>query len=99
MISYNEASGFRIDATIIAIGDANAKVAYVLLSYQLKLTKMLAKLSSLNDCAVPFLSRAAVNLRWYWYNWNTIIAMETPVTVEYKITVTLPYASLTKEFL
>ena len=37
------------------------------LSYQLKLIKMHAKLSSLNHCAEPFLSRAAVNLCWYWY--------------------------------
>ena len=26
---------------------------------------MLAKLANLNHCAVPFLSRAAANLRWY----------------------------------
>ena len=35
--------------------------------YQLKLMKMRAKLANLNDCAVPFLSRAAVNLCWYNY--------------------------------
>ena len=28
---------------------------------------MRAELSSLNHCAVPFLSPAAVNLRWYDY--------------------------------
>ena len=38
-----------------------------LLSYQLKLIKMRAKLSSLNHCTVLLLSRAAVNLYWYWY--------------------------------
>ena len=35
------------------------------ISYQLKLIKMHAKLANLNECAVPFLSRAAVNLCWY----------------------------------
>ena len=29
--------------------------------------KMRAELANLNDCAVPFLSRAAVNLWWYHY--------------------------------
>ena len=29
--------------------------------------KMRAKLANLNNCAVPFLSRAAVNLCWYHY--------------------------------
>ena len=38
-----------------------------ILSYQLKLIKMSSKLANLNNCAVPFLSRAAVNLRWYYY--------------------------------
>ena len=37
----------------------------VLRSYQLKLIKMLAELANLNHCAVPFLSRAAVNLNLY----------------------------------
>ena len=35
--------------------------------YQLKLIKMSASLANLNHCAVPFLSRAAVNLCWYYY--------------------------------
>ena len=35
----------------------------MLISYQLKLIKMRAKLANLNDCAVLFLSRAAANLR------------------------------------
>ena len=30
---------------------------------------MLAELANLNDCAVPFLSRAAVNLSWYDINY------------------------------
>ena len=34
-------------------------------SCQLKLIKMRAELANLNNCAVPFLSRAAVNLSWY----------------------------------
>ena len=35
-------------------------------SYQLKLIKMRAKFANTNDCAVPFLSRAATNLCWYY---------------------------------
>ena len=38
-------------------------------SYQLKLIKMRDELANLNLCAVPFLSRAAVNLYWYWYTY------------------------------
>ena len=41
-------------------------IMYVL-SYQLKLIKMHAKLANLNHYAVPFLSRAGVNLCWYYY--------------------------------
>ena len=33
--------------------------------------KMRAELASLNHCAVPFLSRAAVNLSWYDYIYET----------------------------
>ena len=29
---------------------------------------MRTELANLNHCAVPFLSRAAVNLCWYYYN-------------------------------
>ena len=36
-----------------------------ILSYQLKLIKMSAKLANLNHCAVSFLSRADSNLCWY----------------------------------
>ena len=36
------------------------------ISYQLKLIKMRAELANLNHCAVQFLSRAAVNLCWYY---------------------------------
>ena len=39
--------------------------AYDLRSYQLKLIKMRAELSNLNHCAIPFLSRAAINLSVY----------------------------------
>ena len=35
---------------------------------KLQLIKMRTKLANLNDCAVPFLIRAAVNLYWYYYN-------------------------------
>ena len=38
-----------------------------MISYQLKLIKMRSELANLNDCAVPFLSRAAANLCWYYY--------------------------------
>ena len=31
-----------------------------------KVDNMRAKLANLNDCAVPFLSRVAVNLCWYY---------------------------------
>ena len=37
----------------------------MLISYQLKLIKVCAKSATLNHCAVPFLSRSAVNLSWY----------------------------------
>ena len=37
------------------------------LSYQFKLIKMHAKLANLDHSAVPFLSRASVNLCWYYY--------------------------------
>ena len=37
-----------------------------ILSYQLKLIKMRADLAVLNNCAVPFLSRAAVNMCCYY---------------------------------
>ena len=30
-----------------------------------QVNKMRAKLANLNDCAVPFLSRASVNMCWY----------------------------------
>ena len=46
--------------------DAVLRVSvYLILSYQLKLIEMRAKLANLNHCAVPFLSRAVVNLSWY----------------------------------
>ena len=34
---------------------------------------MRADLAVLNNCAVPFLSRAAVNMRWYYTLHNTYI--------------------------
>ena len=39
--------------------------AYDLRSYELKLIKVLAELANLNHCAVPFLSRATLNLSLY----------------------------------
>ena len=44
------------------------RITLVIISYQLKLIKMRAKLANLNLCAVPFLSRAAANL----YDYTTI---------------------------
>ena len=43
------------------------------MSYQLKLIKMRTELANLNHCAVPFLSRAAVNLSWYYLTLYTVI--------------------------
>ena len=43
-------------------------IAKCILSYNLKLIKMRAKLATLDYCAVTFLSRAAVNLSWYDYS-------------------------------
>ena len=45
-----------------------AKVYKYVTSYQLKLKKMSAELANLNHCAAPFLSRAAVNLYWYYFS-------------------------------
>ena len=47
----------------------NVTITYVI-SYQLKLIKISAKLANLNDYAVyavPCLSHAAANLCWYYY--------------------------------
>ena len=35
---------------------------------------MRAELDNINDCAVPFLSRAAVNLPWYYYTDHSQLA-------------------------
>ena len=40
---------------------------YFIVSYQLMLIKVRTESLNLNDCAVPFLSHAAVNLCWYFY--------------------------------
>ena len=42
----------------------------LIISYQLELTKICAELADLNHCAVPFLTCAAVNLRWYYYSYT-----------------------------
>ena len=41
--------------------------------YQHKLIEMRAELANLNHCAVPFLSRAAVNLCWYYITYSFIV--------------------------
>ena len=51
-----------------------------IISYQLKLTKMRAELADLNHCAVLFLSRAAVNLRWYYY---TYVILQDDIQTSY----------------
>ena len=38
--------------------------------------KMRAELANLNDCAVPFLSRAAANLCWYYYTVIKLVTQE-----------------------
>ena len=38
---------------------------------------MRAELPNLDDCAVPFLSRAAVNLCWYYYTFYIILLTKT----------------------
>ena len=48
--------------------------------YQRKLIKMRSELASLNHCAVPFLSRAAVNLCWY-YIINTYIVYKNSLAM------------------
>ena len=46
------------------------RYAYYIILYQLKLTKMFAELAYINDCAVPFLSCAGVNLCWYYHTYH-----------------------------
>ena len=42
-----------------------AKILNSTIVHQLKLIKMRAELANLNQCAVPFSSRADVNLSWF----------------------------------
>ena len=49
----------------VSMCNVSVRVLVFVLSYQLKLIKIRAKLTILNHCAVPFLSRA--NLYWYCY--------------------------------
>ena len=49
---------------IVAVG--KAPYGILVISYQLKLIKMRTELATLNHSAVPFLSRAASNLCWYY---------------------------------
>ena len=37
---------------------------------------MLAELANLSDCAVPILSRTAVNLHWYYYTTQLIDTLD-----------------------
>ena len=59
-----------------------------LISYQLKLRKMRAKLANVNDCAVPFLSRAVAILCWYYYtfyfmNMDAIFLFKSELITDY----------------
>ena len=59
-------------------------ITYVIISYQLKLTKMRAELVNLNHRAVPFLSCAVVNLCGYcniWINYQLFCDYMKPITI------------------
>ena len=51
---------------------------------------MCAELANLNPCAVPFLSRAAFNLCWYYYRTITTLTLfpDYPVLLKHNILIT-----------
>ena len=55
-----------INKTVVEVSETDF-IGDIVLSYEVKLIKMRAKLVNLNHCAVPFLSRAAANLCWFYY--------------------------------
>ena len=55
------------------------------ISYQHKLIKMRAKLANINHCAVPLLSRAAVNLCWYYYTFTPGLTILSPTVPAFGI--------------
>ena len=55
-------------------------MVYVI-SHQLKLIKMRAELVTLNDCAVPFLSHAAVKMCWYDYIYHRSLSIILPIKI------------------
>ena len=55
------------------------ELKYIIISYQLKLTKMLTELANLNHCAVPFLRRAATNMCWYCYTSQEIYPISSRI--------------------
>ena len=59
-----------------------------IISYQLKLIKMRAELANINDCAVPFLSRAAVNFCWYDYTTTRAVPVNS-VQIVYTVQCTV----------
>ena len=59
---------YSVQYTLYTIhSEQHVKEEYSILSYQLILIKMRAKLANLNDCTVRFLSRATVHLCRYCY--------------------------------
>ena len=48
--------------------------------YQLKLIKIRAELANINVYKAPFSSRAAANLRWYYYNINNVNCLSKVVS-------------------
>ena len=48
-----------IEAPVANIEHVEINHTFIIISYQLKLIKMRAKFAYLNNCAAPFLSRAA----------------------------------------
>ena len=59
---------------------ASLIIILIVYHYQHKLIKMRAELANLNHCAVPFLSRAAVNLCWYYIMTYQVSNLEVRVT-------------------
>ena len=55
-----------INKTVVEVSETDF-IGDIVLSYEVKLIKMRAKLANLNHCAVPFLRCAAANLCWYYY--------------------------------
>ena len=55
---------------------------------------MRTKLANINDCAVPFLSRAAANSCWYYYNTNANDYCSTSTTWQWRRLKRVPHSHL-----